>query len=115
MPSLSKIIKEFPPSIVTMTKVSMTVNGKAMSAETEGRTLLSTFLRDGLGLTGTHVGSEADAPKLASCDPEIRVMESLTRPKRLIMRGSDGKEYWWLVKGGEDLRQVTNLLPLNNL
>jgi hypothetical protein len=75
----------------------------------------ATLTVPGQHLTGTQVGSEADAPKLASCDPEILVMESLTRPKRLIMRGSDGKEYWWLVKGGEDLRQVTNLLPLTNL
>ena len=41
-----------------MTKVSMTVNGKAVSGEVEGRTLLSSFLREGLGLTGTHVGCE---------------------------------------------------------
>ena len=38
-----------------MTKVSMTVNGKAVSGEVEGSTLLSAFLREGLGLTGTHV------------------------------------------------------------
>ena len=41
-----------------MTKVSMTVNGKSVSGEVEGRTLLSTFLREGLGLTGTHVGCD---------------------------------------------------------
>ena len=41
-----------------MTKVTMTVNGKAVSGEVEGRTLLSSFLREGLGLTGTHVGCD---------------------------------------------------------
>jgi carbon-monoxide dehydrogenase small subunit len=41
-----------------MTKVSMTVNGRAVSGEAEGRTLLSSFLREGLGLTGTHVGCD---------------------------------------------------------
>jgi aerobic carbon-monoxide dehydrogenase small subunit len=41
-----------------MSKVTMTVNGKAMSAEAEGRTVLSSWLRDGLGLTGTHVGCD---------------------------------------------------------
>ncbi|PTE21214.1 carbon monoxide dehydrogenase [Cereibacter changlensis JA139] len=46
-------------------KVTMTVNGKAMSAETEGRTLLSSFLRDGLGLTGTHVG--CDTTQCGAC------------------------------------------------
>ncbi|HMO07849.1 MAG TPA: (2Fe-2S)-binding protein [Paracoccaceae bacterium] len=41
-----------------MAKVTMTVNGKAVSAEAEGRTLLSSYLREGLGLTGTHVGCD---------------------------------------------------------
>ncbi len=39
-------------------KVTITVNGRAQSAEVEGRTLLSSFLRDQLGLTGTHVGCD---------------------------------------------------------
>ena len=41
-----------------MTKVTMTVNGKSVSGEVEGRTLLSTFVRENLGLTGTHVGCD---------------------------------------------------------
>ena len=41
-----------------MTKLSMTVNGKAVSGEIEGRTLLVDFLRQNLGLTGTHVGCD---------------------------------------------------------
>jgi len=41
-----------------MTKISMTVNGKAVSGEVEGRTLLVDFLREDLTLTGTHVGCE---------------------------------------------------------
>jgi carbon-monoxide dehydrogenase small subunit len=48
-----------------MTKVSMTVNGKSVSAEAEGRTLLSAFLREGLGLTGTHVG--CDTSQCGAC------------------------------------------------
>ena len=41
-----------------MTKLSMTVNGKPVAAEAEGRTLLSQYLREGLGLTGTHIGCD---------------------------------------------------------
>ena len=41
-----------------MPNVSMTVNGKSVSGEVEGRTLLVQFLRDHLGLTGTHVGCD---------------------------------------------------------
>jgi len=48
-----------------MAKVSMTVNGKAASGEVEGRTLLSSFLRDTLGLTGTHVG--CDTSQCGAC------------------------------------------------
>ncbi len=48
-----------------MTKVTMTVNGKAVSGEVEGRTLLVQFLREGLGLTGTHVG--CDTSQCGAC------------------------------------------------
>lgn len=48
-----------------MTQVTMTVNGKTVSADVEGRTLLSQFLRDGLGMTGTHVG--CDTSQCGAC------------------------------------------------
>ena len=48
-----------------MTKTRMTVNGMSVSAETEGRTLLSAFLREGLGLTGTHIG--CDTSQCGAC------------------------------------------------
>ena len=48
-----------------MTHVSMTVNGKAVGGEVEGRTLLVTFLREHLGLTGTHVG--CDTSQCGAC------------------------------------------------
>jgi aerobic carbon-monoxide dehydrogenase small subunit len=36
--------------------ISLKVNGKQYSGEAEPRTLLTHFIRDGLRLTGTHVG-----------------------------------------------------------
>ena len=48
-----------------MPSVSMTVNGKSVSGEVEGRTLLVEFLREGLGLTGTHVG--CDTSQCGAC------------------------------------------------
>ncbi len=39
-------------------KVTIEVNGRTRSADIEPRTLLVQFLRDNLGLTGTHVGCE---------------------------------------------------------
>ncbi len=46
-------------------KVSLTVNGKAASAEVEERTLLVNFIRDNLRLTGTHVG--CDTAQCGAC------------------------------------------------
>jgi len=48
-----------------MTKVSMTVNGRAVSGDVEDRTLLVSFLRETLGLTGTHVG--CDTTQCGAC------------------------------------------------
>jgi aerobic carbon-monoxide dehydrogenase small subunit len=48
-----------------MPAISMTVNGEAVSGEAEGRTLLVEFLRDTLGLTGTHVG--CDTSQCGAC------------------------------------------------
>ena len=45
--------------------VSLTVNGKPVSAEVESRTLLVDFLRDRLRLTGTHVG--CDTAQCGAC------------------------------------------------
>ncbi len=41
-----------------MTAINLTVNGKAVAADVEPRTNLADFLRDTLGLTGTHIGCE---------------------------------------------------------
>ena len=46
-------------------KVSMTVNGKPTSAEVEERTLLVTYIREELRLTGTHVG--CDTAQCGAC------------------------------------------------
>src|SRR5690348_11345067 len=48
-----------------MAVVAMTVNGKAVSAETEDRTLLVYFLREQLRLTGTHIG--CDTSQCGAC------------------------------------------------
>jgi len=48
-----------------MANVTITVNGKTVSRDVEGRTLLVQFLRDHLGLTGTHVG--CDTSQCGAC------------------------------------------------
>ena len=46
-------------------RVSMKVNGKPVSADIEERTLLVTFIRENLRLTGTHVG--CDTAQCGAC------------------------------------------------
>ena len=48
-----------------MATVSMTVNGKAVTANIDPRTLLVQFLRETLRLTGTHVG--CDTSQCGAC------------------------------------------------
>ena len=45
--------------------VTMNVNGKDVSGDVEGRTLLVEFLRENLQLTGTHVG--CDTSQCGAC------------------------------------------------
>ncbi len=46
--------------------VTMTINGKKVSAEVEARTLLVQYIRDHLGFTGTHVG--CDTSQCGACN-----------------------------------------------
>ena len=48
-----------------MPAVSMTVNGKPVTADVDTRTLLVQFLRENLRLTGTHVG--CDTSQCGAC------------------------------------------------
>jgi aerobic carbon-monoxide dehydrogenase small subunit len=52
-----------------MPAISMTVNGKAVCGDVEGRTLLVDFIRDHLGLTGTHVG--CDTSQCGACTVHV--------------------------------------------
>jgi aerobic carbon-monoxide dehydrogenase small subunit len=51
------------------TKVSLTVNGKAVDAEVDARTLLVDLLRKHLSLTGTHVG--CDTAQCGACTVHV--------------------------------------------
>lgn len=61
-----------------MPDVSMRVNGRAVRGVVEGRTMLVDFLREGLGLTGTHVG--CDTTQCGACVVHVdgRAMKSCT-------------------------------------
>jgi len=61
-----------------MAKVTIKVNGKNQTKAVEDRTLLVNFLRDELGLTGTHVG--CDTSQCGCCTVHIngRAVKSCT-------------------------------------
>jgi carbon-monoxide dehydrogenase small subunit len=69
-------------------ELSLTVNGEQRSLEVEGRTLLVHALRDGLGLTGAHVG--CDTSQCGACTVLVdgRAVKSCT----LLALQADGTE-----------------------
>ena len=69
-------------------KISMTVNGVAVSGEVEGRTLLSGFLRDHLGMTGTHVG--CDTAQCGAC--VVHVDGQAVKSCNMLALEADGSE-----------------------
>ncbi|KAM8811045.1 DNA-dependent protein kinase catalytic subunit [Eudromia elegans] len=74
------------------------------------------FLRNEIEVPGQYDGRGKPLPeyhvRIAGFDERIKVMESLRKPKRITIRGSDEQEYPFLVKGGEDLRQDQRIQQL---
>ncbi|XP_068566169.1 DNA-dependent protein kinase catalytic subunit [Cebidichthys violaceus] len=74
---------------------------------------LSGFKADAFGneleIPGQYDGRSKPLPeyhaKITGFDERVKVMSSIRRPKRLIIRGDDERDHPFLVKGGEDLRQ----------
>ncbi len=71
-----------------MTNVSMTVNGKAVNGEVEGRTLLVDFLRESLHLTGTHIG--CDTSQCGACT--VHVNGKMVKSCTMLAVEADGGE-----------------------
>lgn len=71
-----------------MTKVTLSVNGKSVSGDVEGRTLLSSFLREELGLTGTHIG--CDTSQCGAC--VVHVNGAAVKACTMLAGEADGAE-----------------------
>jgi len=63
------------PSAAALT---LTVNGKAVTADVDPRTLLVEFLRGSLGLTGTHVGCDTGQCGACTVHLDDRAVKSCT-------------------------------------
>ena len=84
--------------------ISLSVNGKSVSAEVEPRTLLVDFLRDEMSLTGTHVG--CDTSSCGACT--IHVNGDAVKSCTLLAVQADGCE----VTTVEGLAQNGSLHPI---
>src|ERR1700750_1577329 len=69
-------------------RVSVTVNGAEQSAEVEPRLLLVHFLRETLGLTGTHVG--CDTSNCGACT--VHLNGEAVKSCTLLAAQADGAE-----------------------
>ena len=85
-------------------RVSMTVNGAQQSADVEPRLLLVHFLRETLGLTGTHVG--CDTSNCGACT--VHLNGEAVKSCTLLAVQADGAE----VKTIEGMGQEGALHPL---
>ncbi|KAG0362437.1 phosphatidylinositol kinase- protein kinase tor1 [Gamsiella multidivaricata] len=67
-----------------------------------------------LAIPGTYKSGEP-VIKISSFVQVLDVMSTKQKPRRLAMRGSDGREYAFLLKGHEDLRQDERVMQLFGL
>jgi aerobic carbon-monoxide dehydrogenase small subunit len=81
-------------------ELALVVNGEPRTLEVEGRTLLVHALRDGLGLTGTHVG--CDTSQCGACTVLVdgRAVKSCT-VLALQAEGSEVTTIEGLARDGE--------------
>ncbi len=70
--------------------VTMTVNGETVSRHVEARTNLVDFLRNELGLTGSHVGCEHGV--CGACT--VRVDGNIVRGCLMVAAQADGADVW---------------------
>ncbi|CAA6660213.1 unnamed protein product [Spirodela intermedia] len=67
-----------------------------------------------LAVPGTY-RADGTLVTIASFAPQLVVITSKQRPRKLTIHGSDGEEYTFLLKGHEDLRQDERVMQLFGL
>ena len=95
-----------------MTKLSMTVNGKPVSGNVEGRTLLVDFLRQDLHLTGTHVG--CDTSQCGAC--VVHVNGKSTKSCTILAAQLEGAEVTTIegIANGDELHPMQQAFHENH-
>jgi FKBP12-rapamycin complex-associated protein len=67
-----------------------------------------------LAIPGTYKSGEP-VIRISSFNPVLGVMSTKQKPRKLTMKGSDGRDYTFLLKGHEDLRQDERVMQLFGL
>lgn len=67
-----------------------------------------------LAVPGTYRSGEP-VVRIAAFSPTLSVITSKQRPRKLTMKGDDGRDYMYLLKGHEDLRQDERVMQLFGL
>ncbi|KZS94646.1 atypical/PIKK/FRAP protein kinase [Sistotremastrum niveocremeum HHB9708] len=68
-----------------------------------------------LAVPGTYKPGNKEIIKIAKFSPKMTVITSKSRPRRLSLKGSDGHDYEYGLKGHEDLRQDERVMQLFSL
>lgn len=62
-----------------------------------------------------HIPGTNSSIYIEDYDDDVFVFNSLQKPKRIGIRGSDGKKYFYILKNKDDLRRDTRFMDLNHL
>ncbi len=95
-----------------MINISLTVNGKSVSKDVEPKTLLSSFLRENLNLTGTHIG--CDTSQCGACS--IHLNGKAVKSCSVLAVQADGSEVTTIegIADGEKLHPMQEAFRENH-
>lgn len=97
-------IKDVRPDTALERRITVTVNGQARTVELEPRVLLAHLLREGFGLTGTHIG--CDTTNCGACT--VLVDGRPTKSCTMLAVQADGHE----VTTVEGIASASELHPV---
>ncbi|KAK7608921.1 hypothetical protein JOL62DRAFT_524081 [Phyllosticta paracitricarpa] len=68
-----------------------------------------------IGSDKNHKAFQDTVPTISSFLDDVSVLPSLQRPRKLVVRGSDGRNYGLLIKPKDDLRKDQRLMEFNTM
>ncbi|KAJ8680180.1 hypothetical protein QAD02_015967 [Eretmocerus hayati] len=114
--------KHIPEALQTTTVTVLSKNlPKLLSHPNFGPIMMpsSKFMQLHLPSKGIAVDNHNPFPtnwvKIVGIEDEVAVMQSLQRPRRIALRGSDGKSYLFMCKPKDDLRRDFRLMEFNDI